>query len=441
MADVPHDVTADDGLVHATSQRTFWERTRVGWHVVVVGLLALLAAALLLDRPWDRGTGLGLAIVAGLAALYVTVGRRALGADDTRLGLLYLVPAWLLFTVLVWSTPYAFALLFMLFPQTWAMLPSSKQAAAVTIGGCLLLFGVQIPNLGVAGAAVAATVNAGLALLLGLWINGIMTESDRRADLIDTLQRTQAQLAMAEHERGVLAERERVAAEIHDTLAQGFTSVLTLAQAIEAEPNPQVRVRHLALLQQTARENLAEARALVAALAPVDLDNDLPHALRRLVDRFTEQTGVLASLHVDGDATGLPPSLQVVLLRAAQEALTNVRRHAAATAARVELRSRSGEVELTVTDDGRGIDEGITSTATPTRAATPRHGPEHGPGQGLGLAMMRRRVESVGGALEVRPSPGLGTTVLVTVPVDRAAPAPAAAGPLPADPVASGVGA
>jgi signal transduction histidine kinase len=243
-------------------------------------------------------------------------------------------------------------------------------------------------------------VNAGLSILLGLWITGIVRESDRRAELIDELTRTRAELAAAEHERGVLAERERMAGEIHDTLAQGFTSVLALAQALEVEPDPARRVTHLALLQQTARENLAEARGLVAALGPVGLEESgLEAAVGRLVERFTAETGLDAQLRVAGDLTGLPRDREVVLLRAAQEALTNVRRHAGATRVRLVLEADGRDARLTVEDDGRGF---------PTSAAP----------AGVGLATMRHRAEAAGGHLDVGPGPVGGARLVVTVPAE-----------------------
>jgi signal transduction histidine kinase len=380
--------------------RSFWERSRAGWHVVTAGLLGVVLFALLVERPWDRETVLGLVALTVLAGAYLLVGRHALGADRTRFALLYLVPAWLAFAVLVTVTPSAFVLLFLLFPQIWVMVDSALVAVAATLLACLLLYAVQVPELGVAGAATAALVNAGLSILLGLWITGIVRESDRRAELIDELTRTRAELAAAEHERGVLAERERMAGEIHDTLAQGFTSVLALAQALEVEPDPARRVTHLALLQQTARENLAEARGLVAALGPVGLEESgLEAAVGRLVERFTAETGLDAQLRVAGDLTGLPRDREVVLLRAAQEALTNVRRHAGATRVRLVLEADGRDARLTVEDDGRGF---------PTSAAP----------AGVGLATMRHRAEAAGGHLDVGPGPVGGARLVVTVPAE-----------------------
>jgi signal transduction histidine kinase len=190
-----------------------------------------------------------------------------------------------------------------------------------------------------------------------------------------------------------------MAREIHDTLAQGFTSVVMQAQAATAalDRGETAAVRdRLGVVEATARENLAEARALVAAFAPLPLqDATLAEALRRLGDRFGAETGVAVRVEVaPGD--GLAPASDVVLLRAAQEALANVRRHAGARSVVVRLARDAGAAELEVTDDGRGLPAG--------RA------------EGFGLSGMRERVASVGGTLDVGPGRAGGTTLRVRVP-------------------------
>ena len=165
--------------------------------------------------------------------------------------------------------------------------------------------------------------------------------------------------------------------------------LLELAES-EVDTDPTAARQRLATARETARQNLAEARALVAALTPVDLQAaPLPDAIGRLVERFGTETGLPARLTVTGESRALPANTEVVLLRAAQEALTNVRKHAGA--GRVEI-SLDGAV-LAVADDGAGFD-----TAAPTG--------------GYGLAGMRRRVEEIGGTVSIASGPG-GTRVEV----------------------------
>ena len=120
----------------------------------------------------------------------------------------------------------------------------------------------------------------------------MIRESDQRATLIAELERTRAELAAAEHDRGVLSERQRLAHEIHDTLAQGFASITALAQAAEAavDTQPEAARDRILLIERTARDNLAEARALVTDLTPVDLTGvTLTEAVQRLVGRFERE--------------------------------------------------------------------------------------------------------------------------------------------------------
>lgn len=246
---------------------------------------------------------------------------------------------------------------------------------------------------------VAVMVVAGSAVF-GTWARSVSEQNEERARLIVQLNGSRAQVARLSHEAGVLAERQRLAGEVHDTVAQGLTSIIMLIQAADAEVERDVAQarRHLDLALATARDNLAEARAFVGALTPTDLEgSSLPDALRRLVDRFTREAGVQASFSTDGDLDELPTAIEVVLLRAAQESLTNVRKHAEARHVAVHLAGAGDRVSVTVTDDGRGFDPGEASG-------------------GYGLDAMRARVEQVSGTLRIDSIPGRGSTVRVEVP-------------------------
>jgi signal transduction histidine kinase len=368
-------------------------------------VLGLVAVLVFTDPPPPpAAAAVAAASLAVLAASYAIVGRRALGADDVRLALAYLFPAWAAFLVLATVDAAATLLLFSLVPQVWACFPSRWQSAAWIVGGMFGLFLVLRDDLGTGDAAMTMALNAGLALLLGLWISGIVEESAQRAALIQELERTRSELAVAERDAGGLAERARLAGEIHDTLAQGFTSVLTLAQAVDAALDTDLAVarERLALLERTARDNLAEARALVTDLGPVDLHRgSLPEALRRLVTRFTEETGTTAALAVTGTERSLAPNAEVVLLRATQEALANVRRHSGARTAHVRLAFTAAGAEILVRDDGAGFDPSVTA-------------------QGFGLSGLRLRAAQVGGTVTVTSTAGHGTTVRLSVPGDAA---------------------
>ncbi len=211
-------------------------------------------------------------------------------------------------------------------------------------------------------------------VLFGLWIDRIIDQSKERRELIGQLQATREELGAAHREAGVMAERERMAAEIHDTLAQGFTSILMLLQAAEPRigTDPAEARRQVGLAARTARENLAEARALVAAVPPAALgDASLDEAIRRLGDRLGEELDLDAECVVSGEPRRLDARSEVVLLRAAQEGLANVRKHAKASRVRVELAYGAAAVCLEIRDDGAGFDPDARERLRPARHARP----------------------------------------------------------------------
>jgi len=209
---------------------------------------------------------------------------------------------------------------------------------------------------------------------------------------------------------GVLRERQRMAHEIHDTLAQGFTSIVMNLEAAEGviPSNLDRAQHHLDQARLTARESLTEARRLVWALRPEPLEGaSLPEALGRLAERWSEESGISAGVSTTGTPCPLPSEVEVMLFRVAQEALNNARKHARG-ASRVALTlSYMGEtVALDVRDDGEGFD--------PAREAGRVRDRESG---GFGLKGMRERVEGVGGLLSVESAPGEGSTLTVELPV------------------------
>jgi signal transduction histidine kinase len=184
-----------------------------------------------------------------------------------------------------------------------------------------------------------------------------------------------------------------------------MTSVVMLAQtaAVELQRGSLDPVAgRLAAIEDTARENLAEARALVAAFTPVALTGaTLAEVLRRLAERFVAETGVDVQVSLDmpdDEVAALPQAQQVVLLRAAQESLANVRKHAGATSVLISLSMSSGGVGIEIRDDGSGFSLDAAGRA------------------GFGLAAMRGRVEESGGTVSVESAPGRGTRVAVLIP-------------------------
>ncbi|KUN76961.1 sensor histidine kinase [Streptomyces griseoruber] len=342
-----------------------------------------------------------------LVPWYVVVGRPLMQGEpqaDERRSLVHLVGGMALFlpsAVLVGETRL---ITFALVPQCFMTLrlrPALIAVAVLNVApvvGWALLWWPDGQDVFLNG--LFALVSLVFSVAVGSWIIRIIAQSAERAELIAELDASRSEVARLSVAHGALAERERMAREIHDTLAQGFTSLLMLTQAVEAELETDVaRARaHLRLMDETARQNLAEARALVAGGTPADLaGTSLPDALGRLAARHS------ADLDVTGPVRALPAGPEVVALRSCQEALTNARKHAGSSA-RVTICLGYDEDGLTVSvrDDGRGFD--------PARDS-----------DGYGLAGLRARAAEVGGTTLVRSAPGEGTTVTVRLPVPAGA--------------------
>lgn len=211
------------------------------------------------------------------------------------------------------------------------------------------------------------------------------------------------QLLLQAREAGIADERRRLAAEIHDTVAQDLTGVITQLQVVTDTKEQDAARVHAERALQLARHSLGEARRAVANLAPVALaEDDLPEALKKTVISWSERTGVHAEFTLTGSNEPLHEEVQATLLRIAAEALSNAARHAKATRVGVTLSYMGEEVALDVRDDGHGFD----SCALP----------ERGTASGFGLDGMRARAERLAGELTVESEPGLGTAVSARVP-------------------------
>ncbi|MBD0839453.1 sensor histidine kinase [Streptomyces sp. TRM68416] len=255
--------------------------------------------------------------------------------------------------------------------------------------------------------AIGPALGAAVAIAVVWGYQALYRESEHRRRLIEELTTTRADLAHAQHTAGVLAERERLAREIHDTLAQGLSSIQLLLRAAErALPDrPDVAARHVEQARQAAADDLAEARRFVAALTPPALDGTtLPDALARLCATTSTRHRLTARFHLSGDPAPLPTAHEVALLRIAQSALANTVRHAHATTAEITLRYDGDHAVLDIVDDGTGFD--------PDRPPPPD--PENG---GFGLAAMRARLQALGGTLTVASAPGRGTVLAARLPL------------------------
>jgi len=247
-------------------------------------------------------------------------------------------------------------------------------------------------------------------------IGGMMRVIEReaiRGNRINAELRAMAEENLALHERlverarhaGVAAERARLARDMHDTVAQGLTGIVTQLETAEVESTlDESTRRRLEIVRQLARDNLVEVRRTVEALRPAALeDADLADALAAEVAAWRRRNDIAADFTVTGTPGFADADVAEAVLRAAQEALSNVARHAEATRVGVTL-SYLGDaadeddlVVLDVRDDGVGFVVGERP--------------------GFGLIGMRQRVEPLGGRVDVESTPGTGTAISVSLPL------------------------
>jgi signal transduction histidine kinase len=375
-----------------------------GWDAYVVGVCAtaILAVFLLNDRIPGNAPAAA-ALLAGVAVWDLTVGRRVsrVGALNWRTAT-FVVVTLAMCVLAVWFSRVAVAAVPAVYPIIFSALPMLT-AILVTTAFTVTPLAITLAEQGFRAPDVPLAVSATLLGVVAAPLIGVMVVTATRqrfqlAAVVAELEATRAESARLSREAGVAAERARLAHEIHDTLAQGFTSIVALTQAVQAEldTNPAAACEHIELIGSTARENLAEARVMVAGLTPTALDEgSLAAAVRRQCDRLAAETGIAVRMSVD-DIPALGMATDVVLLRATQETFANVRKHSRATDVHVRLATTAGHVRLSLQDNGIGLDADHV--------------------EGFGLRGMRSRVAQVGGAMSVSPTPGGGLTVTIEVP-------------------------
>lgn len=401
------------------------------WHAVYVASLLIATVAAGLDRDVAAVERAGMAILAtAAAAWYLVIARRFRywEANASRYAVMLGVAAVMWVPLVRWHPAYGWTVVA---AYGVAACPWLRRAVPTVVALTILLAALDhTDGTALTGGELAAYVAVGLVVLLAhATIGGIARESDRRQRLIEELEATRDDLARRERQAGVLEERQRLARDIHDGLAQGFASIVTLLEAADARlPADAVEARAAVdQARQAARDSLGETRRLVWALRD---DHDDPHnALIAALERLAERTRAVdpgVELDVQIIETGTPEQIstaaEVALLRTAQEAVANAARHAQARTIILTLSWLGDHVILDVADDGAGFDPISTGPRSDL--------------SGFGLTGLRERAAAVGATLDIDSRPGAGTIVTLDLPLHAADTSPA--GPSPAGPSPAG---
>lgn len=393
--------------VTVISHHEVWQRWMLFWYgLFYVSLIIATGLSLTLGSfSWEKSAALlGLSLLLGLWYGICILLPSGYWRQHVRLALGYLTIGWLLWFGLVNLNPAYLFVLVGLYPQNFVLLVSPWNFIG-SFSLLILSLWYQVSRLGGWTGVAFFMLGTGIAgMFMALFIDTLLRQSQERARLIKELEATRQELALAEREAGSMQERQRLAREIHDTFAQGFTSIVMQVEAIEVGEGAVKRT--LEQVQRIARENLKEASRLLWALQPETFEQtSLPEVLSSLAHRWSEESGISAHALITGTSCPLRPEIEVTLLRAAQEALANVRKHAQASAAVVTLSYLDDVVLLDIQDDGKGFE--------PHCLPSPQPGQTTG---GFGLKALRERVEQLGGTFTLESVCGEGTTVAIALP-------------------------
>jgi signal transduction histidine kinase len=310
-------------------------------------------------------------------------------------------------------TPAAYIYAFTVVPWPWRLL--GVVATAVVAGTAQASDVPKTTSFGLTIYVIIVVFNMVIMAVTAWFIRLGEQERDQRGQAVAELSRANqlleatlaenaglhTQLLTQAREAGILDERQRMAREIHDTLAQGLTGIITQLQAAEQiHEVPEQWRRPFDAVKRLARESLSEARRSVDALRPEPLETGrLSDALTDVADQWSKLHGLAVQVTTTGTVRPMAPEAEFALLRTAQEALANVAKHAQATRVGVTLSYLEHEVALDVRDDGRGFDPA-----------------GNGSQSGFGLTIMRQRVERLSGSLRVESEPGAGTGISAGIP-------------------------
>ncbi|WP_166659555.1 sensor histidine kinase [Glycomyces sp. NRRL B-16210] len=374
-----------------------WSRNFRYWECFFA--VSIVVVSVLVWRAADLAGALSASgWIAALVLWYLVLGRRIITAGftgrqtDSRIVHLYRLGVLALFIPLGLSESESLALLIPIIAHLYWLVPWRPTVPVMVALNFVPVLVRAIEGEPVLQAVPACTVAAILSVAFGTFIHRIIDQSVDRYELIEELKASRAEVERLSHEAGVASERRRLSAELHDTVTQGLSSIVMLSQAVRASKDAGQRGEHLDLIEQTARANLAETRAMVETLAT----DDAPEVRAdTALAELAEAAG--AGFEVDGEPRHLAPATAVALVRAVQELLRNVDKHASGALVRMRVQYRESEVVVLVSDDGPGFDPSV-------------------PSSGFGLVGTRNRIVGLGGGFAVESAPGQGAMVRLEVP-------------------------
>ena len=402
----------------APSTATVLRVLRVVLHVSFAGLLAVGILRTLLTGSPVAAVVVPLALVLATVYLVGTTWENRFSHGLSRRDPRFLARPWLGVITVCWaalsllSADFSwvvfplFFLYLLLLPRAWSLVCVTALTGVVAWSQWL-----HAPPAGFSPAMVIGPViGAVFAVVVASTYRAMYGDVVRYRRIVMELEATRSELARTERAAGQATERERLARDIHDTLAQGLSSIVLMSRAARSSlgtGDPRRAEERVATIEASAAQNLAEARRFVRDLSSPALEISLANGLRQLCERTTLEAraqGLALRVTFTQDGNGsADPDLQTVVLRAVQSLLANVRAHSRARQAVVSLSWWDSELNVDVVDDGVGF--------------YPEAPPRGRSDSGFGLPALRRRVGAAGGTVSVESAPEDGTAVTVRLPL------------------------
>lgn len=387
----------------------------VGWYRRFLVLFGALALAVIAGASFDSSLGtrqtlVVVGIVIALALWFWFYGQWHLVRSDAHaiayllgnvIGITVCIRLWEPSAMMLFAMYWlGFAYLYTRYAIVYAfILTVATQWAFGTVGSNLGF------NLDTLVAVALLVLLLGFSAMMARYIEAFQIEAERNKALVAELKRTQQSLIEREREAGVEQERRRMAGEIHDTIAQHFASIITnLRAANELDGNdPAISRQHMSHAFSAAQQGLADSRSMLSTMQPdVLLGRSLTDVLQAIVAEWDETSPVSATFATEGSASQLTRAQESVLVRALQESLRNIGKHAQANRVDVTLTWLEDEVLMDISDDGIGFQPDSIDAGSN--------------GYRMGLSTMESRVESAGGTFALESAPGEGTSIAIAFP-------------------------
>ena len=379
-----------------------WEQWDWVWHFSAYGLLILNIIFVYNSEATSTGFPFFLVLSALLGLWYipfVNISTLRIWENPKR-GALYLVPGWAIWGALISLSNQSLMLIGIFLPLVFSRFPI-RWSTGITIFQTLGVYFLYITLYPTEHWFLILMIILGLltiSTIMGAFISSIIKQSTDRQRLIDDLTRSRANLMKVEREAGRLTERQRLARDIHDTLAQHFTSIIMHLSAAKYS-NPESVQSEVQQAEESAREGLAEIRRIVWDMQPEQIEKaSLVEAVEELAARWSAENSVLVKMKVTGTPRSLTSSVETALLRISQEAMHNINKHAQAKNVNITFSFMEDIFVMDIADDGLGFDPSNIKN-------------------GFGMKTMRGRAEELNGTLTIESERGGGTAIAVSLPI------------------------